>query len=80
MKTPRLVSGWRRLIPLALILVTPAFVAQARAAAPTRPNILFIIFDDWGWQHAGAYGCSWVKTPNFDRVARQGALFQNAFT
>ena len=45
-----------------------------------RPNILFIIFDDWGWQHAGAYGCDWVKTPNFDRVAREGILFKNAFT
>ena len=50
------------------------------AAQPSRPNILFIIFDDWGWQHAGAYGCDWVKTPNFDRIAREGVLFKNAFT
>ena len=29
-----------------------------------RPNILFIIFDDWnGSTHAGAYGCDWIKTP-----------------
>jgi len=51
------------------------------AAETTRPNILFIIFDDWnGSTHAGAYGCTWVKTPNFDRVAREGVLFKNAFT
>jgi arylsulfatase A-like enzyme len=50
------------------------------AVGSSSPNILFIIFDDWGWQHAGAYGCTWVKTPNFDRVAREGALFKNAFT
>lgn len=49
-------------------------------AAESRPNILFIIFDDWGWQHAGAYGCDWVKTPNFDRVAKEGILFKSAFT
>ena len=49
-------------------------------AAEARPNILFIIFDDWGWQHAGAYGCDWVKTPNFDRVAKEGVLFKSAFT
>ena len=55
-----------------------AFAAPEKVAP--RPNILFIIFDDWGWQHAGAYGCDWVKTPNFDRVAREGVLFQNAFT
>src|SRR5690349_1704105 len=53
----------------------------ASAQQPTRPNILFIIFDDWsGSTHAGAYGCTWIKTPNFDRVAREGVLFKNAFT
>lgn len=45
-----------------------------------RPNILFIIFDDWNWNHAGAYGCTWVKTPHFDRIAREGVLFRHAFT
>jgi N-sulfoglucosamine sulfohydrolase len=51
------------------------------AAEAKRPNILFIIFDDWnGSTHAGAYGCDWIKTPNFDRVAKEGALFKNAFT
>src|SRR6478672_2900264 len=51
------------------------------AQQPVRPNVLFIIFDDWnGSTHAGAYGCTWIKTPNFDRVAHEGALFKNAFT
>ncbi|HEX3871145.1 MAG TPA: sulfatase [Pirellulales bacterium] len=50
------------------------------AKAAQGPNLLFIIYDDWGWNHAGAYGCSWVKTPSFDRIAREGALFQNCFT
>lgn len=49
-------------------------------AAPPRPNILFIIFDDWNSRHAGAYGCTWIKTPNFDRLAREGVLFRHAFT
>ena len=49
-------------------------------AEEKRPNILFCIADDWGWPHAGAYGVKWVKTPNFDRVAREGVLFNNAFT
>lgn len=66
-----------------VIAITLAAAAGARAGqqdAAKRPNILFIIFDDWGWQHAGAYGCQWVKTPNFDRVAREGVLFKHAFT
>ena len=45
----------------------------------TRPNILFCLADDAG-MHFGAYGCPWVTTPNFDRVADKGLLFTNAFT
>ena len=48
--------------------------------AEKRPNILFAIADDWGWPHAGAYGCSWVNTPAFDRLAAEGVLFTNCFT
>ena len=43
------------------------------------PNILFCIADDAG-MHMGAYGCNWVKTPGFDRVASEGVLFTNAYT
>lgn len=43
------------------------------------PNILFCIADDWG-RHAGCYGTPWVKTPAFDRIAREGVLFQRAYT
>ena len=46
----------------------------------SRPNILLLIADDWAWPHAGAYGDKVVKTPTFDRVARDGALFRNAFS
>jgi arylsulfatase A-like enzyme len=49
-------------------------------AASQRPNILFAIADDWGFGHASAYGCKWVKTPAFDRVAREGILFTRAYT
>lgn len=45
-----------------------------------RPNILFCISDDQSFPHAGAYGCNWVKTPAFDRVAREGILFTSAYT
>ena len=63
------------LLPLSAIAATPT----AAAPAPTPPNILFVIADDRG-VHAGAYGTRWVKTPAFDRVARNGILFQNAYT
>ena len=44
-----------------------------------RPNILLCVADDAG-MHMGAYGCTWVNTPGFDRVARDGVLFSNAYT
>ena len=52
----------------------------------TRPNILFAFADDWG-RHASIYpqidgtgGINdLVQTPNFDKVARSGVLFRNAF-
>ena len=55
--------------------------SRALAAQPAgkRPNILFAISDDQSWLHASAYGCRSLSTPAFDRVAREGALFNNAF-
>lgn len=44
-----------------------------------RPNILFIVFDDASYQHFSANGCRWVKTPAFDRVAKEGIVFQNFY-
>ena len=46
----------------------------------SRPNILFCIADDASYPHMGAYGCDWVRTPAFDRVAREGILFTHAYT
>jgi N-sulfoglucosamine sulfohydrolase len=53
--------------------------------AARRPNIVFAFADDWG-RYAGAYGklepggpSDLVQTPNFDRIAREGVLFTNAF-
>ena len=39
-----------------------------------RPNIMFLMADDWSWPHAGILGDPVVKTPHFDRIARRGAL------
>ncbi len=67
------------LIPL---LLSP--LAALRAAEPakqqTKPNVLFIIADDASRHFGEAYGCKWVKTPNIDRLAKQGLVFDNAYT
>ncbi|MBI1367402.1 MAG: sulfatase-like hydrolase/transferase [Planctomycetes bacterium] len=55
-------------------------IARASVGAADRPNILFAIADDASYPYMGAYGCSWVKSPGFDRVAKEGLLFTHAYT
>lgn len=47
---------------------------------PKKPNILFAIADDASFPHMSAYGTTWVNTPAFDRIAKEGLLFTNAYT
>lgn len=42
------------------------------------PNIIFCLADDWG-KHAGAYGDKVLKTPVFDKLAKEGILFEHAY-
>ena len=53
------------------------FATRTALTAPAqhRPNILFIFADDWGWGDLGCHGHPYVKTPNIDRLAREGADF-----
>lgn len=45
-----------------------------------RPNILFILADDASFAHFSANGSTWIKTPAFDEIAKNGLLFKNAYT
>jgi choline-sulfatase len=45
----------------------------------TRPNILFLMTDQHRWDALGLTG-GWVRTPNLDRIAREGVLFSSAYT
>ncbi|MEX2577793.1 MAG: sulfatase [Verrucomicrobiales bacterium] len=71
-------------------LLVASFVGLAAGVAPLaanaqsgkqaeRPNILFIIADDASRDSFGAYGSTYVETPNFDRIAKEGVLFTNAY-
>jgi arylsulfatase A-like enzyme len=72
-------SKRRSILFLAVIVILLALSPPAlRAAAvedksPTRPNILFILTDDQRWDVLGCYGNDVIKTPNFDRLATEGA-------
>jgi arylsulfatase A-like enzyme len=49
------------------------------AAARPRPNIVFVLMDDLRWDALGIAGHPFVKTPNIDRLGREGAYFENHF-
>jgi N-sulfoglucosamine sulfohydrolase len=70
-------SGFLR-IGLIVWAVTLVFL-DAEEATQRRPNILFCLSDDQSYPHAGAYGEAVIKTPVFDRVAKEGVLFSNAY-
>jgi len=65
--------------PLILSVLVLAIVQALPASAAERPNILFLIADDASRSSFGAYGETYVRTPNFDRIAREGVLFTNAY-
>lgn len=44
-----------------------------------KPNILLALSDDQSWRAAGAYGHPSIRTPAFDRIAREGVLFERAY-
>lgn len=55
-------------------------VVVSMAAAPTRPpNIVFFLADDLGQRDLAVYGSSFYETPNLDRLAKEGALFTDAY-
>ena len=56
---------------------TPSAAPAAAPAAGSKPNILFIMGDDIGWFNVSAYnmGVMGYRTPNIDRIGREGAVF-----
>ena len=43
-------------------------------------NAIVVMFDSLQFNYLGCYGNNWIKTPNFDRFAREGVVFENCYT
>ena len=72
-------ADMRKIILSLSLLPLLALVSCNTEHIEERPNILFIIADDISRTSMGAYGCNFLETPNFDRIAEEGVLFTNAF-
>ena len=67
---PYVTSVVAALITACVILLAGS--AGAQQPSPARPNVVLIITDDVGYGDFGSYGATDVRTPNIDRLAREG--------
>jgi len=58
------------------LTLTLLFILVSAALAQTKPNIIFIFADDWGWGDLSCRNHPYIKTPNIDRLAKEGTDFQ----
>ncbi|NSW95383.1 MAG: sulfatase [Bacteroidales bacterium] len=66
---------------LGIAVVTPLAVSLTHGCGETKkPNIIFILADDYGYADLGCYGSTFYETPNLDRLAMQGVRFSSAYS
>ncbi len=68
----------KTIFPLAVLLVC-ASGSTATAAAPARPNIIFVLADDLGIDGVSCYGADAHQTPHIDALAQSGLRFQTCY-
>ena len=64
---------------ITLTIFASFVIAQPDGATQRRPNFVFILVDDLRWDELSSSGHPFIRTPNIDRIAKEGALFRNAF-
>ena len=73
----------RQLLAAGAAVIASGVDGDAPAAAakpkPRPPNVVVILADDLGWGALGAYGQRTIRTPQLDRLARDGARFTNGY-
>lgn len=65
---------------LALAMACVAVGLAAAAPSSRPPNVVLILIDDLGWKDLGIMGNKSVRTPNIDRLGREGMLFTDAYS
>jgi arylsulfatase A len=61
------------------IVLSLSALTAAAADRASKPNIVVILSDDYGWGSLGCYGAAGIKTPNLDRLAQEGRRFTQAY-
>lgn len=70
----------RCLVAASLLLsFTPSLASLSAQATARKPNVVLIMMDDLGYGDLGSYGAPDAKTPNIDRLAREGVRLTDAY-
>jgi arylsulfatase A-like enzyme len=77
--TRRELLSWAVVGGGALAAAGPLRASAESAAPPKRPNLVFLLTDDQRWDTMGCAGNPIIRTPNMDRLAREGVRFTHAF-
>lgn len=63
-----------------IVLILGMVAAGMLAQAGDKPNVVFILSDDQGWGDYGFMGHPHIKTPNLDRLAGEGLVYERGYT
>jgi arylsulfatase A-like enzyme len=68
-----------KIFVITLLLTSILTVVSCAPEKPKQPNILFIMSDDHAFQAISAYNSTLIETPNIDKIAKQGIIYNKAF-
>ena len=70
----------KSIVGIGIITIAPlATILHMNKQEKPKPNVIFILLDDFGYTDLGCYGSKFYETPNIDRLSRQGIRFTDAY-
>ena len=70
-----IIMNMRKFTIFVLFFLLSILISNAR-----NPNIIFVLADDLGYNELGCYGQKWIKTPNIDKLAKEGIKFTQHYS
>lgn len=70
---------FNRFPPISLVAIWSLFLLCPDAECTEKPNVILVFIDDMGWADFSCFGNKEAKTPNIDRLAREGISFEQFY-
>lgn len=70
---------WKKFVCATSVLTTSTVNMAIQPSEQSKPNVLFIMIDDYGWADTGYNGSRFYETPNLDRLAAESMVFTNGY-